>query len=246
MVRKSAHVFVYGRDDVDLVVRSIKHRMASQMTPNHKLGQQLVLHRVHRILHDTQHIESRQNRLRQFDVLREGDCRIVSSTNGIGGSDHGTPCLQTGDNTSFGDRDRLLLHSFVNTGPIRIVHLVEFVDETRPLVGEDQRPSFERPFSCDGVFPDRRRETYGTCSLAGRKHGTVGGLFGVLQELTLGGTRIAEKENVDVSSETMLAVDIFGYTAEEGEGDGSFDVVVPVDRRRDGLEDTLRKAWVFG
>lgn len=44
-------------------------------------------------------------------------------TDGVGGSDDGTSGLQRGDDAGFRDGDALLLHGFVDTRPVCIVHL---------------------------------------------------------------------------------------------------------------------------
>jgi len=38
----------------------------------------------------------------------------------------------------------------------------------------------------------------------------------------------------------MLSVDVFGNSREEGKSDGGFDVLVTVDGRSDGLDDSFR------
>lgn len=109
-------------------------RMTSQVTSHHEARQHLVLNRVNRVFHDTKHVKTRQNGLCQLDVLLEWDGGIVSPANRVGGSDDCTASLQSRDNTSFRDRDRLLLHGFVDRGSIGVVHLVELVNETSTLI----------------------------------------------------------------------------------------------------------------
>lgn len=108
--------------------------MTPQVTSHHEARKHLILNRVNRVFHDTKHVETRQNGLCQLDILLEWDGGIVSSTNRIGSGDDCTASLQGRNDTSFGDRDGLLFHGFVDGGSIGVIHLVEFVNETGALV----------------------------------------------------------------------------------------------------------------
>lgn len=110
-----------------------------------------------------------------------------------------------------------------------IVHLVELINQTNSLVGKNKRPSFERPLPRHGIFSDTRSQTDCTRTLTGCKDGSTCRLLNVLEELRLGRSGITKKENVDVTSDTMLPVDILHDTAKEGESDGRLDVVVTID-----------------
>jgi hypothetical protein len=73
-----------------------------------------------------------------------------------------------------------------------------------------------------------------------------------LEELTLGSSGITKKQKIDVTTDAMLAVDVFGHTAKpasnvsecarsrgakrelHAEKEGSFNVIVAVDGRRYG------------
>lgn len=49
--------------------------------------------------------------------------RAFKRTNGVAGSDDGAPGLQRSDDPGLGDGNALLLHGFMNTGPVCIIHL---------------------------------------------------------------------------------------------------------------------------
>lgn len=44
-------------------------------------------------------------------------------TNGIGSSDDSASSLEGGDDSSLGDRNALLFHGLMNTGPVLVIHL---------------------------------------------------------------------------------------------------------------------------
>ncbi len=53
--------------------------------------------------------------------------------------------LKTGDDAGLADADALLLHGLVNARPVRVVHLVELVDQADALVRQHQGTRLQRP-----------------------------------------------------------------------------------------------------
>lgn len=92
--------------------------MTPQMTSDDELGQHLILDGIDSILDDAEDVESRENGLCEFDVLLEGNGGIVSTSDRICGGDDSTSSLESGDDTSFGDGNGLLLHRFVDRGSV--------------------------------------------------------------------------------------------------------------------------------
>ena len=123
--------------------------------------------------------------------------------------------------------------------PVRVVHLVELIDEAGALVGEDQRAALERPLSRDGILADARGKTDRGCTLTSCEDRSVCGLLNVLQELRLCRTRVAKQKDVDIPTNTVLSVDVLRDTAEEGERNGSLDILVTVNGGSNGFDDTL-------
>lgn len=62
-------------------------------------------------------------------------------------------------------------------------------------------------------------------------------MFHILEKLRLGRTGVTEHQNVDITTEPVLSLDILGLTADEGEGNGRLDVFMAVDGWTDALED---------
>ncbi len=53
--------------------------------------------------------------------------------------------LKTGDDAGLADADALLLHGLVDARPVRVVHLVELVDQADTLVRQHQGTRLQRP-----------------------------------------------------------------------------------------------------
>jgi hypothetical protein len=61
--------------------------------------------------------------------------------------------LKTGDDAGLADADALLLHGLVYAGPVRVVHLVELVDQADALVRQHQGTRLQRPLLERGHEP---------------------------------------------------------------------------------------------
>lgn len=239
------HIRIHTGRHVDLVQVNIELRMTSQVRAHHELREHLIFDRVDRILDHAEHVETRQNRFRELHVLLERYRGVVSPSNWVSRSNNSTSGLQRGDDTRFGDRNRLLLHCLVNRCSVRIVHLVELVDQAVAFIGQYKCTTLKRPFARHWVFADRSGQTDSGSTLTGGEDRSRRRLFNVLEELRFGGTGITEKKDVDVSSDSVLSVDVFHDTTEERERQRGLDVLVTVDGGSDRLDDTLRDSVVL-
>jgi hypothetical protein len=188
------------------------------------------LHAVHHVTNHAQNVETRQNGLGQVNVLREGERGVVATAERIGRGEHGTSRLERGDDASLRDRDRLLLHGFVDTRTIGVVHLVELVDDADALVGQDKRSRLQGPLACDRTLLHVGGETDSAGALARGVHGTMSCLLHVLQELGLGCAWITAEQDVDVTTKLVLATRVLWLAAEEEQRNGTLDVLVTVNR----------------
>ena len=161
------------------------------MTVDHKFCESFVLAWLHGVSDDDQNVETGENGFREFDILTEWYCSIISAANGIGRRHDSAPSLQGRNNTSFADGDGLLLHSFVDTGSILIIHLVKLIDQAGSPVRKHESTTFKRPLR------SQRIAAYGCCQansgrpLASCEYCSMSSLFHVLQHLRLCRTRIS-------------------------------------------------------
>lgn len=88
-------------------------------------GSSLYLNLVDGVSDNTQHIKARHDGFRQVHVLCKGQGGVVSPTDWVTGSNDGASGLQGRDNAGFGDGNALLLHGFVDTSPVCIIHLMD-------------------------------------------------------------------------------------------------------------------------
>jgi len=84
---------------------------------------------------------------------------------------------------------------------------------------------------------DTGSETDSGGALAGREDGAMGGFLDIFEDLGFCCTGITEEEDVDIASDGVFPVDVFGDSAEEGECYGCFNVVVAVDTWSNGIND---------
>eukprot|EP00960_Hanusia_phi_P052506 761500-Hanusia_phi.AAC.2 len=221
-------------------------RMAPVVRLDHKVRQLAVEDRVDGVLDHAQHVEARQDRLRELHVLVEVHGGVVPPALGVGSCYHGASCLQARHDPGLGHGDALLLHGLVDARPVLVRHLVELVDEAYSGVCQHQRSSLQRPLPRDRIAVDSGRQTDSARSLARGEDRAGHALLHVLEELGLGGTRIAEEEDVDVSADPVLARDVLRLPSEHGEGQGSLHVLVPEDGGCDTRHDLLNNLGILG
>jgi len=89
----------------------------------------------------------------------------------------------------------------VDGDAVFVAHLVELVDADYAAVGEDHGAAFEVEFAGLHVALDRGGETGGGTAFAGGVDGDGGDFFDEFEKLGLGGSGVAEQEDVDVASE---------------------------------------------
>ena len=106
-----------------------------------------------------------------------------------------------------------------------------------PSENERVRRTFKSPLPRKLVLPHRRRQPDSTGALTGRKDSTVRRLLDILQELALGSARVAEQENINVSSNWVLSLDILCLSAKKGQCNGRLNVLVPVNAGCDRADD---------
>ena len=117
--------------------------------------------------------------------------------------------------TSFGNRDGLLLHGLVDGDLVFDVHLVEFVDAADAMVCKHQGSCFDAELSCFGVSPDIGSQSSSATSSAATVDCSRKELTDVLEELTFCSSRISNYANIDVASQLNPIVGLLLDTAKQ-------------------------------
>ena len=78
------------------------------------VGNRLIHGRIDLVHHHMQEIETGQDGGRQIDVVLERLGAVIAASQRIGCSKNGCPRIQCCLNSSFSNRDRLLLHGLVD------------------------------------------------------------------------------------------------------------------------------------
>ena len=113
-----------------------------------------ILSIVFLIKDDEEEIETRHDRRGDVGVVSQRLGTVISSSKGVAsGKDRGTG-IESGVDTSLSDRDSLLLHSFVNSGLILNVHLVELINATDTVIGKHEGTSFDTKLACFNILAD--------------------------------------------------------------------------------------------
>lgn len=96
-------------------------RPVFQVQTNQMLREAPVIHLVHLVEDEVEQIKSRDEGRREVDIGRDGEFRVISRIDRVGGGQNGCSGVQGGDNACFGDGDGLLFltesaGSFVKAG----------------------------------------------------------------------------------------------------------------------------------
>jgi hypothetical protein len=116
------------------------------------------------------------------------------AVNGICSGDDAAPRVQTGVDTSLGNRDRLLLHDFVDSHSVNVGHLVELIDADHATIGEDHGAGLEPSFARVAVGRNSGRETDAGATATSRRDREGCDIKNKPKKLRLGRRRIADHE----------------------------------------------------
>ena len=147
--------------------------------------------------------------------------------------------------TDLGHADGLLLHGLVDRGPVAVVHLIELVDETDPLVSENKGSCLQRPLLGQLGLLNIGSQTDCRSTLSSGEDSPGSDALNVLQEAGLRSAWVAAHQHVQVSTNLVLVSWVLGDATEQGKGKGALDIVVAVDGGGDAGDDSLSDALVL-
>lgn len=112
------------------------------MVSNYSLSYHSINLWVLLIKHDENKIETRQEGVRQTNILSNGLIPSILTIYRISSRNNTAACIQSGVNASLGNRHCLLLHDLVNRYSIDIIHFVELINADYASICEDHSTSF--------------------------------------------------------------------------------------------------------
>lgn len=108
---------------------------------------------------DEEEVEAAHDWRAHVDVGPERRLAVVATADGVRGREDAGSGVQGGLDARLGNRDRLLLHGFVDCDLVGDVHFVEFVDGADTVVGEHEGAGFDGEFAGFFVFDHGGGET---------------------------------------------------------------------------------------
>mmetsp|Transcript_58862 Transcript_58862/g.81687 ORF Transcript_58862/g.81687 Transcript_58862/m.81687 type:complete len:641 (+) Transcript_58862:409-2331(+) len=207
--------------------------MRTDVTAHDVVCQHLILHRISFVSQDTREIEAAENGIAQVDILGKGPLRVVSALCRICHCHDGASRLKSGNDSSLGDRDRLLLHGFVKRSPILVVHLVELIDQAHAIICQDHGTTLQAPLSCL-ITIHGRSQTHSTGSFACCVDRPREDLLNVLQELALAQSGVPDDESVDVTADAVLPCYLLLPATHDAQSDRCLDMPHAINRRCHG------------
>ena len=185
------------------------------------------------------HIETRQNCCLEINVLAGRFQFVVAAENRVSGGQNRRSRVENRGDTSFGDRNGLLFHSFVDSDSVFVSHFVELINTHDTSVGQNHGTSFQVEFagccvSLHGCSQTSRRRTF-----TRRIDGNGRYFFRELEKLGLCSTGVSEKQDVNVSTQFHAVRKNFLRATHEQTHNGLFDVQVSVDGRRNAASKSI-------
>mmetsp|Transcript_3534 Transcript_3534/g.5879 ORF Transcript_3534/g.5879 Transcript_3534/m.5879 type:complete len:391 (+) Transcript_3534:371-1543(+) len=210
----------------------------------HVLRQLLVLVTIHGVQQQEDHVEAGQQRSGQVNVLHRRLVGIVAAVDWVCCSQNGGPAVQGGRDPALGDGHRLLLHDLVDGCPVAFLHLVKLIDAANAVVSQDQGATLQGHLS-GGVVPVHRgRQAHAGGALARGVDGPRSDGADLLQQLTLGHTRVAHHQGMNVAADLQAILHLLGEGTNEHQQQGLLHVLVSEDLRSDRLGGVLIEAAV--
>mmetsp|Transcript_108478 Transcript_108478/g.132368 ORF Transcript_108478/g.132368 Transcript_108478/m.132368 type:complete len:247 (-) Transcript_108478:835-1575(-) len=127
---------------------------------------------------------------------------------------------------------------------ITFLHLVKLIDAADAHVCQDQRAAFQRHLARGIVAVHRGRQAHSGGALARGVHRPGCDGTDLLQQLTLGHTRVAHHQGMDVATDLQAILHLLGEGANEHQQQSFLHILVSKDLRCNGLGRVLVEAAV--
>jgi hypothetical protein len=97
----------------------------------------------------------------------------------------------------------------VDGSTILVIHLVELIDKAKTLVSKNESTTFKCPLASDRIFVNTSSKTDCRGSLTSSVDASMEDLLHILEELRLGGAGVSKEKAIDITSYSVLSIDIF-------------------------------------
>mmetsp|Transcript_22485 Transcript_22485/g.57301 ORF Transcript_22485/g.57301 Transcript_22485/m.57301 type:complete len:290 (+) Transcript_22485:1028-1897(+) len=179
-------------------------------------------------------VESREQGVRQPNVLGQGHARIEASVDRVRGRHDSAPGVQRHVHAGLVDGDALLLHGLVDRHAVGEGHLVELIDADEVPVREDHGAGLKGEVLRPGLADHRRRKANATGATARCADGAGREVHDEAKHLRLATGRVANQQHVDVAAEVRAVGQVLLRAADHLQEHTSLDALVAADGRREG------------
>jgi len=123
----------------------------------------------------------------------------------------------------------------VNVSAVTLVHLIKLIDGADSSVCQDEGTTLKDKLASDGIFEHSSCQTDARATLSCRVDASRRKVGDMFEELRFGNTRIAHKENIDISSDLHAVVHFFRDSANHEKQQGYLDLLHAEDFWADRL-----------
>ena len=194
---------VNGSFNHRVVVEKVHHLVSAleTMVGDYALSDTSVLLRLFLVEHNEQQVETREQRVREADILADRLVAGIVAVDRVGSCDNRAAGVEAGVDAGLGNGNSLLLHHFVDSYSVVVVHLVELIDTDDTAIGKDHSASFQVTFSCVLVDTHCSSETDSGRAAACGVDREGRNVNNVSEQLRLGRRRVTDHHQVDITSE---------------------------------------------
>ncbi|KAH3664119.1 hypothetical protein OGAPHI_004833 [Ogataea philodendri] len=193
------------------------------------LGQSLVIFSAWTVQNQKEHVKSRQKSSWKIDIFVWRHLGVVSSVKRVSSCQNRCPGVQGGGDSSLGDRNRLLLHHFVNSSPVRLLHLVELINTADTIVGQHQGTSFQNHLVGDWVSHHGCSQSDSRRTFTGSVHTSWSDGRDGLEQLRLGDSGISHQQHVDITSNSHSVAHLLWRSPNKKQQESFLDVCMAKD-----------------
>lgn len=169
---------------------------------------------------------------------------VVSAVERIGSCQNRSPSVQGGSDARLGNGDSLLFHDLVNSGPVILTHLVEFINAAHAHIGQHQGSGLQEHLFSDRVDVYSRSETDARAALASRVDAPGCYLGNVFEQLRFSYAGVSNQTNINLAPDSEVVLGYLGDSTNHEQQQGFLDNIEAKYLRGDGLSHFLEQVII--